>query len=214
MTIAAPIVQDTLRYEQRPDSPGVIFAVAAATGTVKWKAKVHTAPFELAMLDGSTLWLDTAPHGLRFALDVTTHDFELVRYPVALSLEGMPSMVDGRWHYRVTIRIENLLKDTVQLDGPSVAEGTGSLRNSLFVVTADGVSVQYHGMMAKRAKPDRFLKLKPGATYTNTVDLTEAYPLPKKTKQVEVKFEHTNHFSPDAFRLESAPVRFALGSHH
>lgn len=206
-------MHETLRYEQRPDSPGVIFALATATGALKWKAKVHSTPFELATLDGSTLLLDTTLHGLRFALDVKTHDFTLIRYPVALSLAGAPRIDEGRWHYQLTVRIENCLSHTLQLDGPSVAEGSGSLRNSLFVVSADGARVQYHGMMAKRAKPDRFLKLKPGATYTNTVDLSEAYPLPKTAKQVEVRFEHTNHFSPDAFRLESAPVSFALTPH-
>lgn len=97
----------------------------------------------------------------------------------------------------------------LQLDGPSVAEG-GELENDLFEVTVDGKKVEYRGELRKRAPPDGFVKVAAGKAYRQVVELSGAYPVPPGEHVVTVRFSHRNHFSPDAFTLESVPLTFTL----
>jgi hypothetical protein len=85
---------------------------------------------------------------------------------------------------------------------PSVGFG-GHLTNNLFRVEADRVEIPYWGMMAKRAPPADFLQLKPLQTYRVKLDLSADYDIPQAARMIEVRFEHTNHFSVDAFQLYS-----------
>jgi hypothetical protein len=135
-------------------------------------------------------------------------------WPVKLQAAGSKAGASG-WSYSVKIEITNTLDRVLKLDEPSVAYGgkpgaPGSLSNNLFEVTADGKPIAYHGMMKKRAPPDEFIELKPGAKYEVVVDLGREYPLAKGAHDVVVRFEHRNHFSPDPFVMQSAPLKFQL----
>lgn len=95
----------------------------------------------------------------------------------------------------VRLSIVNVGDKVLSLDKPSVCVG-GALSNDVFRVSVDGKPVQYRGMMAKRAPPKDFERLKPGQRYSVVVDLSQDYPVPE-TGALTVRFETTNHFSPD-----------------
>jgi hypothetical protein len=58
-------------------------------------------------------------------------------------------------------------------------------------------------MMKDRAPPNDFLMLEPLEEFRVTLDLSADYAIPKSAKEIEVSFEHTNHFSVDDFQLYS-----------
>jgi peptidyl-Lys metalloendopeptidase len=129
-------------------------------------------------------------------------------WPVSLSFVSASPDVTG-WKYQVEVTVKNTLTRPLKLDGPSVAE-QGQLRNDLFEVTVDGARVQYHGMMAKRAPPSKFVVVAPGASYRVVVELGKEYPIPAGPHRVTVTFSHHNHFSPDDFDLKSEAITFDL----
>ena len=129
-------------------------------------------------------------------------------WPVTLKLASSSAGPSG-WKYAVEVTITNTLTRTLQLDGPSVAEG-GEIDNALFEVTVDGKKVEYRGEMRKRAPPDRFVKVAAGKSYRVVVELSEAWPVPPGPHVVTVRFSHRNHFSPDGFNLESEPLSLSL----
>lgn len=123
---------------------------------------------------------------------------------VSLELvEASPS--SQGWVYKVQLTLVNNLSRELKLDGVSVAE-YGELNNNLFRVIVDGVRIQYQGKMKDRVPPDHFIELEPGEKYSQTVNLTEYYPIPLGNHQISIAFEHTNHFSPDDFILRSEPI--------
>ena len=221
--VIAPITRDGVRYESRWSHRGVLFAVDEQSGKPLWQLEVYTylvdaqvetevqeVYFKSMTLDatGQALLIEDE-RGVRHLVDLKTRKAKLLTWPVVLSLvEAIPGP-DG-WKYSVELKISNALTRPLELDGPSVAE-KGMLSNNLFQVEADGQPISYRGMMAKRAPPGRFIELEPGAVYRTVVELSSDYPVPPGKHRLTVKFEHTNHFSPDNCRLESRPVTVELG---
>ena len=222
----APIDHEGIRYENQPEARE--FVIASRAGKNLWKAKVldyrvdESAPTggveiyfkSMALADGNSKLLIEDEVGGRYTVDLKTQKVALLNWPVKLQhVASTPS--EKGWGYKVRLTIENTLNRTLKLDEPSVAYGgkpgaPGELTNQLFNVTVDGKEVRYHGPLRRRAPPDTFFQLKPGATYTVEVDLGVEYPIPPGAHDVVVQFEHTNHFSPDGFVMKSAPLAFRL----
>lgn len=214
----APVVKDGVRYEAPRDAPGVLVAVDAKTSKERWRLRVadrfvdprREADVQLVFLTslalspgGDALLLDDEL-GRRHAVDLAKRRARAIGWPAQVRFMDWHPTPEG-WAYRVELRVINTSPRTLRLDGPSVAEG-GDLENDLFRVTVDGAPVDYQGKMAKRAPPGRFVEVAPGQTYQVQVELGREYPVPPGPHRVTVAFEHTNHFSPDAFVMQSAPV--------
>jgi len=205
MTSIFPLSQNGLRFEQRPESPGVLFAVDEKKKTLAWQTAVHSSPFTSAELapSGDELVLGSQTPGLIFVVNLKKHTAKVLHYPVTLS-KGAVKLTPKGWVYQVTMTLVNTLQRPLQLDGPSVGEDS-YLTNSLFEVTADATRrIEYRGEMAKRGPPDSFITVNPGQKHTATLDLTEAYPVPATVKHLSIAFSHQNHFSPDDFSMRTA----------
>lgn len=221
--VIPPITRDGVRYESRWSHSGVLFAVDEKSGKPLWEVEVFQYRideqvetgvqgvfFKSMALDASgEVMLIEDESGVRHQVDLKTRKAKLLTWPVTVSLVEASPGPDG-WKYSVELKISNALTRTLELDGPSVAEG-GELENNLFRVEVDGQPIRYQGMMAKRAPPGRFVQLKPGAVYSTVVELSPEYPVPPGKHRLTVKFSHRNHFSPDDCQLESTPVTVELG---
>jgi hypothetical protein len=221
--VIPPITSNGVRYESRWSDNGVLFAVDEKSGKPLWKVEVFkylidesvetdvqvvfAKSMELSS-DGQTILLEDE-RGIRHAIDLKARTSRTLTWPVSVKLDEAKPGPSG-WSYKVSIEVRNSLTRLMRLDGPSVAE-RGDLANNLFEVKVDGRAVSYNGMMAKRAPPKRFIELKPGEHFRTVVELGSEYPIPPGEHQVEVRFSHRNHFSPDAFDLQSGPLKFTLG---
>ncbi|WNG40106.1 hypothetical protein F0U61_45310 [Archangium violaceum] len=221
--VIAPITRDGVRYESRWSHRGVLFAVDEKSGKPLWQVEVYKylvdeqvetdiqeVYFKSMTLDanGEALLIEDE-RGVRHQVDLKTRKAKLLTWPVTVNVVEASPDPDG-WKYSVELKISNTLTRPLKLDGLSVAE-KGRLSNNLFQVEVDGQPISYRGEMAKRAPPDRFIKLKPGATYSTEVELSSDYPVPPGKHRLTVRFTHRNHFSPDDCLLESKPVTVELG---
>lgn len=118
---------------------------------------------------------------------------------------------EERWEVLVDVRFENAGATLFQLDKVTACSG-GQIQNHVFVVKQGDTEIDYRGIMRKRAPPgpNGFHRLEPGDAITERVDLGQHYSLPA-SGVISVKFDHYNHFSPDAVQLVSdvAEVRLA-----
>jgi hypothetical protein len=208
----APITLGSTRYELVYGSTvGEFRAVEEKSGKVLWSLKL----WDYALIDGLetdvqevyAARLEKGPGGtilvaderrVVYMVDPATKSARIKTWPVSLRLISRSPLA-------VEVILSNSMKRTVAFNKPGVAFG-GRLHNNLFKVLADDKPVSYHGEMKKRVPPEDFLVLKSHEDYNVVVDLSNAYPIPKGTKTVEVEFSHHNHFSKDDFDLESAPL--------
>ncbi len=214
----APLVADGLRYEAPWTARGTVVAFDEKSGQEQWRLLVvHRFIDEQEETDVQQVFIKSmaltpsgqALHlvdegGLEYLVDLQQRSAKLLTWRMGVRLLSSTPSKQG-WRYRVELSTTNVLDRVLQLDGPSVAEG-GTLANDLFRVTVDGRPVSFHGMMAKRAPPERFIELRPGERYVTEVELGDAYPVPPGKHRVTIAFEHTNHFSREGFTMKSAPV--------
>jgi hypothetical protein len=213
--VIKPIVYKGVRYEAPWSARGTLIALNDKTGKELWRLlvadyridttvetdvqEVYLATLSLSS-DGKEMSI-VDESGVPYIVNLESRKVRIVSWGVRTRLVDWSPEPKG-WNYRVELTVHNRLNRVLLLDGVSVAAG-GKVYNNLFCVKVDGRPVQYRGEMLKRAKPDpdEFVKLKPGADHIVVVDLSDLYPVPPGEHTVEVGFDHTNHFSPDAFRM-------------
>lgn len=130
-----------------------------------------------------------------YVVNLDDRSFKIIKWPVYLNISNKNPLT-------VELTISNDTDKTIELDFPSIAYG-GELSNNLFELEADGVKIDYNGMMKKRAMPDKFYKLKSGEIYKIKIDLTQEYKIPNTYQEILIKFEQTNHFSKHDFVMYS-----------
>lgn len=203
-----PIDIDGIRYEAVWGSMGLFRATESSTGKALWELTLYHYKyndiletdvqdvFVAAMeKESDSSILVTDERATVYRVDLENRTSRIAKWPVGLKPVGREPLT-------VELVIGNSTDRVVQFDKPSIGFG-GRIANKLFVVTADGVEIPYGGMMAKRAPPADFLKLKPLEEFRVTLDLSADYDVPRSAKKIEVRFEHTNHFSVDDFQLYS-----------
>lgn len=214
----APVVHAGVSYEAPWDPRGTLIAKDKKTGKELWRLLIVDdyidpilerdvqetwfAKMEISK-DGKTMHV-TDEVGRLYVVDLEKRTFTIPKWNVSTKIvEWRPT--ETGWKYWVELRIYNRLNRPILLDRDSVA-ATRELTNNLFVVSVDGKSVSYRGMMKKRAPPDpsEFIRLGPGETYIREIEIGENYPVPSGEHEVTVGFEHTNHFSPDGFRMTTS----------
>jgi hypothetical protein len=208
------LVIDGVRYESGFGSIGRFRAVDDKSGRELWSLTLYEIAYdpmlETDVQDVFVIEMKKGPentlllrdeHDRVYRVDLAKRASSIATWPVRLRDAGRPLSVE--------ILLSNDLDRKVSFDKPSIAVG-GRLQNDLFEVKADGKPVPYGGMMKKRVPPDSFLELAPRGEYRQIVDLSQDYPVPRDAKTVEVRFRHTNHFSPDDFQLESKPLKIVL----
>lgn len=216
-----PVEHAGVRYEAPTAERGVLIAYDVKSGAKSkkpkelWRAQVvnyaldskletdvqETWISKLELPKGSDELIITDERGLQYVADLKKKKISILKWPVTTKIvEARP--FDKGWKYSVELRITNTLNRPLAFDAPSVASD-GSLHNDLFRVTVDGAKVGYRGPLARRAPPDpkSFIQVGPGETYRVDVELTSMYPVPPGRHDVTVAFEHTNHFSPDSFKM-------------
>ncbi len=203
-----PVVIDGIRYEAVWGSMGLFRASEIKTGKTLWDLTLYRYRYDerletdiqdvfisaMTKESGSSIVV-TDERGTVYRVDLDSRKVTIAKWPVSLKLLAREPLT-------VELVIRNRTDRIVQFDKPSIGFG-GRITNNLFDVKADGVEISYGGMMAKRAPPDDFLVLKPMEGFQVTLDLSADYAVPKTAKNIEVRFEHTNHFSADNFRLYS-----------
>jgi len=203
-----PIEIDGIRYEAVWGGKGIFRASEIKTGKALWELTLYRNSYDerlekdvqevyiaaMARESGSSI-LVTDERGTVYRVDLESRKSKIAKWPVSLRLFGSEPL-------RVELVIGNRSDRVIQLDKSSIGFG-GHLSNDLFSVKADGVKIPYRGMMAKRAPPDDFLQLKPLEEFRVMLNLSADYDVPKTAKKIEVRFEHTNHFSVDDFQLYS-----------
>jgi hypothetical protein len=203
-----PVDINGIRYAAVWGARGLFRASEIETGKVLWELTLYQYQYNddlekdvqdvfisgMTKVSESSI-LVTDERAKVYGVDLESRTSRIVKWPV-----GLQSVV--REPLTVELVITNNTDRIVQLDKPSVGFG-GHLTNNLFRVEADGVEIPYRGMMAKRAPPADFLQLKPLQTYRVKLDLSADYDIPQAARMIEVRFEHTNHFSVDAFQLYS-----------
>lgn len=209
-----PVEIDGIRYEAVWGVLGLFRATEINTGKVLWELTLYHYRYNdeletdvqdvfvsaMAKESDSSI-LVTDERGRVYRVDLESRKSRIAKWPVGLKpVAGEPLTVE--------LVITNRTDRVVQFDKPSIGFG-GHLSNNLFRVKADGVEIPYGGMMAKRSPPDDFLKLKPLEEFHVTLDLSADYDIPRTAKKIEVRFEHTNHFSVDDFQLYS-PVPLVI----
>lgn len=213
-----PIEIDGIRYEVVWGGMGLFRATAIKTDKVLWELTLYRYRYEeiletdvqdvfvsaMAKESDSSI-LVTDERAKVYRVDLENRTSRIAKWPLGLKLVDREPLT-------VELVIKNSTDRVVQFDKPSIGFG-GSLSNKLFVVKAGGIEIPYGGMMAKRAPPNDFLKLKPGEEFHVTLDLSADYAIPKSAKKIEVRFEHTNHFSADDFQLYS-PTPLLIQSGH
>lgn len=203
-----PIEIDGVRYEAVWVKKGLFRATEIKTDKVLWELTLYhyryidgletdvQDVFVRAMTkESDSSILATDERATVYRVDLKSKTSRIAKWPVGLKLVNREPLT-------VELVIKNGADRIVQFDKPSIGFG-GRLSNKLFVVKADGVEIPYGGMMAKRAPPNDFLMLKPLEEFRVTLDLSADYAIPKSAKEIEVSFEHTNHFSVDDFLLYS-----------
>ncbi len=214
----APVVHGGISYEAPWDPRGTLIAKDKKTGKELWRLlivddyidpilerdvqEIWFAKMEISK-DGKTMNV-TDESGRLYIVDLEKKSFVIPRWEVSTKIvEWRPG--EKGWKYWVELRIYNRLNRPILLDRESVA-ATRELSNNLFQVKVDGKQVPYMGMMKKRAPPDpsEFIRLGPGETYLREIEIGENYRVPPGNHEVTVGFEHTNHFSPDGFRMTTS----------
>ena len=203
-----PVEFDGIRYEAVWGRMGLFRASDIKTGGMLWELTLYKYRyheeletdvqdvFVSAMIrESDSTILVTDERATVYRVDLQNRNSRIAKWPVNLKLvERKPLTVE--------LVISNNMDRVVQFDKPSIGFG-GRITNKLFVVKADGVEIPYQGMMKKRAPPDDFLELKPLEEFHVTLDLSADYDIPDSAKKIEVRIEHTNHFSVDDFQLYS-----------
>ncbi len=204
----SPIEIDGIRYESVWGSMGLFRASEIKTGKTLWELTLYRYRYDEILetdvqdvfvsamtKESNSSILVTDERATVYRVDLNNRSSRIAKWPVGLKqVEREPMTVE--------LVIENNTERVVQFDKPSIGFG-GRITNKLFVVKADGVEIPYRGMMKKRAPPDDFMKLKPLEEFHVTLDLSADYDILKTAKKIEVRFEHTNHFSVDDFQLYS-----------
>lgn len=203
-----PIEIDGIRYEAVWGRMGLFRATEIKTDKVLWEQTLYRYRYEEILetdvqdvfvsamtKESDSSILVTDERAMVYRVDLENKASRIAKWPVGLKLVDRDPLT-------VELVIKNGSDRVVQFDKPSIGFG-GSLSNKLFVVKVDGVEIPYGGMMAKRAPPKDFLKLKPLEEFRVTLDLSADYAIPKSARKIEVRFEHTNHFSADDFLLYS-----------
>ncbi|MDD4882767.1 MAG: hypothetical protein PHX10_14400 [Gallionellaceae bacterium] len=203
-----PIDIDGIRYEAVWGAMGLFRASEIKTGKVLWELTLYHYKyndiletdvqdvFVAAMAkESDASILVTDERATVYRVDLKDRASRIVKWPVGLKPVSREPLT-------VELVIENGMDRVVQFDKPSIGFG-GRLTNNLFHVKADGVEIPYRGMMKKRVPPGDFLKLKPLQEFRVKLDLSADYDVPRTARQIEVSFEHTNHFSADNFLLHS-----------
>lgn len=203
-----PVEIDGIRYESVWGSMGLFRATEIKTGKTLWELTLYRYKYDerletdvqdvfvAAMAkEGDSSILVTDERAKVYRVDLKSRTSRIARWPVGLKPVAKEPLT-------VELVITNNMDRAVQFDKPSIGFG-GRLTNNLFSIKADGVEIPYRGMMAKRVPPDDFLKLKPAEEFRVTLDLSADYDIPRTAKKIEVRFEHTNHFSVDDFQLYS-----------
>ena len=218
-TKISPIVHNGIEYTAPWSDRGVLIAKDATTGAELWRVfvvgygidtRVETDVQEvyfksMSLAPSGKEILVTDEVGVNYLVDLQKHSASILNWAVKVKIvEWRPTSLG--WNYWVELAITNSLNRELLLDPVSVAKG-GNVNNNLFVVTVDGKDAPYKGAMMKRAPPDPndFIRLSPGESYAVKAELSELYRIPSGTHSVSVTFEHTNHFSPDGFRMTSGP---------
>lgn len=213
------IVSDGVRYEAPWSDRGVLIAKDAETGTELWRVlvadywinpiletDVQEVYFKSMSLQPSgNEILVTDEVGVNYLVDLQKRTASILNWVVKVRIVEWRPTTSG-WDYWVRLTIHNSLNRELLLDPISVAKD-GNVNNDLFVVTVDGLEIPYMGAMMKRAPPNPqdFIRLSAGQSHDVRVELSEWYRVPSGAHQVTVAFAHTNHFSPDAFRMTSRP---------
>jgi hypothetical protein len=203
-----PVEIGGIRYEAVWGSMGLFRATEIKTGKVLWELTLYRYKyndiletdvqdvFVAAMSkESDSSILVTDERATVYRVDLENRTSRIAKWPVGLKQVAREPLT-------VELVIGNNTDRVVQFDKPSIGFG-GRITNKLFVVKADGVEIPYGGMMKKRAPPDDFLELKPLEEFRVKLDLSADYDIPRTAKKIEVRFEHTNHFSVDDFRLYS-----------
>lgn len=203
-----PVEIDGIRYEAVWGVLGLFRATEIKTGRILWELTLYRYKYDdiletdvqdvfvaaMAKESDSTI-LVTDERATVYRVDLKSRKSRIAKWPVGLKpVDRKPLTVE--------LVIENGTDRVVRFDKPSIGFG-GRLANKLFIVKADGVEIPYLGMMKKRAPPDDFLELKPLQEFRVKLDLSADYDVPKTARKIEVRFEHTNHFSVDDFQLYS-----------
>jgi len=128
---------------------------------------------------------------------------------VRLALQSLRRLAD-RWSVIVELSITNGTGERLDLDKATVFFD-GELENAVFEVRSGKGEVAYLGMMRKRGPPGRdgFVHLRPGETFTRSIDLGPSYAFPEAGK-VAIAFDSFNHFSKDAVQLTSNRLELEL----
>jgi hypothetical protein len=214
-----PIVHNGTEYTAPWSDRGVLIAKDAVTGAELWRVlvvdywinpiletDVQEVYFKSMSLQPSgNEILVTDEVGVNYLVDLRTRSVSILNWTAKVQIvEWRPTV--ARWDYWVQLTITNSLNRELLLDPVSVAKD-GNVSNDLFAVTMDGNEVPYRGAMMKRAPPDPkdFIRLRAGQSYAVRIELSEWYRVSSGAHQVSVAFAHTNHFSPDAFRMTSKP---------
>ncbi len=209
-----PVEIDGIRYEAVWGRMGLFRASEIKTGKMLWELTLYRYRYDETMetdvqdvfISGMTKEsglsiLVTDERATVYRVDLEKRASRIAKWPVGLKLISKEPLM-------VELVIGNGTDRVVRFDKPSIGFG-GSVSNKLFVVKADGVEIPYGGMMKKRAPPDDFLELRPLEEFRVTLDLSTDYDVPRSARKIEVRFEHTNHFSVDDFQLYS-PVPLVI----
>ena len=203
-----PVDIDGIRYEAVWGTLGLFRASEIEAGKVLWELPLYRYKYDetletdvqdvfvsaMAKESPSSI-LVTDERGKVYRVDLENRTSRIAKWPVGLRLAARDPLT-------VELVITNNTDRVVQFDKPSIGFG-GRLTNDLFRIKADGVEIAYRGMMARRMPPADFLKLTPLETFRVKVDLSKDYDVSPTAKKIEVRFEHTNHFSSDDFQLYS-----------
>ena len=120
--------------------------------------------------------------------------------------------VQGR-SVTATLTFRNASGQDAFIERVNACDG-GRIRNDLFEITKDDQRVPYIGRLAKRAAPgpEDFIKLAPGQSLSNTVQLESVYAFPPGAGTYKIRYSAYNPF-PDRdgfFELVSNEVVFTL----
>lgn len=203
-----PVEIEGIRYEAVWGSMGLFRASEIKSGKALWELTLYRYRYDEIMetdvqdvfiaamvKESDSSILVTDERSKVYRVDLESKKSTIAKWPVGLKLLAREPLT-------VELVIKNRSDRVVQFDKPSIGFG-GHLSNNLFGIKADGVEIPYRGEMAKRAPPEDFLKLQPLEEFHVTLDLSAVYNIPKSAKKIEVRFEHSNHFSVDNFQIYS-----------
>lgn len=210
-----PVIIEGISYEQKFEHEGVLFAIGVKSKKEIWRLRIwpskgasehspRTQPVFFSSLQQTKdkESLDIADErGFKYQVDLKMRTVKILVFPVQLDLVSKVKNSES-WSIKVGLYLLNTRETPIDLDGPSLAEG-GKLIQDLFEVIADGKRLSYVGKIKKRSKPENFIVLNSGQSFSTEVDFSEGYKIPLSVKTLEVRFSQQNHFSKDNFQMES-----------